>query len=123
MVQITALPLFRAKRGGEEEGRALDLFELSSSHYGRMKSRVVCRIGVEIRCSLNNLVFNQLFVCAQNELRFACQYFILGPMLMFPSHIPSFPTTSRVLLSCSLTSLLSPKKTAMHRDIMSACFV
>ena len=63
MVQITALPLFRAKRGGEEEGRALDLFELSSSHYGRMKSRVVCRIGVEIRCSLYNLYStNCLFV-------------------------------------------------------------
>ena len=36
------LPLFRAKRGGEEEGQKLDPFELSRSHYGRMKSRVGC---------------------------------------------------------------------------------
>ena len=39
------LPLSRAKRGGEEEGRKLDPFELSRSHYGCMKSRVGCRIG------------------------------------------------------------------------------
>ena len=39
------------------------------------------------------------FVYGQNELRFACPYFILGPMLLFPSCILSFSVTGRALSS------------------------
>ena len=41
------VPLSRAKRGGELEGQKLDPFELSRSHYGRMKSRVGCGVGLK----------------------------------------------------------------------------
>ena len=46
MVLISALPLFRAKRRGEEEGQKLDPLELSNFNYGHRKSHVRRRIGV-----------------------------------------------------------------------------
>ena len=42
---------------------------------------------------------NRPFVWAQNESRFACPYFILGLMLIFPSRLLSFSVTGRALLS------------------------
>ena len=68
MVRISALPLFRAKRGGEEDGRKLDPFELSSSHYGCMKSRVGCRVGVEIRRYENSKQLLQVDVAPSNNI-------------------------------------------------------
>ena len=44
---LSALPLSRAKRGGEEEGQKLDLFELRRSHQGRRKSRIGRRVGLK----------------------------------------------------------------------------
>ena len=47
--KLGASLLFRAKQGGEEEGRKLDPLELSNSHYGCRKSCVGRCVGVEIQ--------------------------------------------------------------------------
>ena len=43
------------------------------------------------------------------KLWLACPYFILGPMLLFPSPLLSFPVTGGTLSSNKWTSPLSPK--------------
>ena len=42
---LLALPLSRAKRGGEEKGQKLDPFELKRSLYSRRKTRIGRRVG------------------------------------------------------------------------------
>ena len=42
---------------------------------------------------------NTPFIYGQNDLRFACPYFILGPMVFFPSLLLSFLVTGRALSS------------------------
>ena len=57
------------------------------------------------------------FVYGHFDLLFACPYFILGPMLFFPSPILSFLVTGMTLSFNRWTSLLSPKVACMHYDV------
>ena len=54
------------------------------------------------------------FVYGQNDLRFACPYFILGPMFFFPSLLFSFSVAGRALSSTRRTNLSLVLQNELH---------